>query len=289
MILQDRDLEILKFISKFGYVNHEHIKRMFSFSQPRGYQILARLVKHNYIKKEQILAKQPSIYSLKELGAGLISSTRTKPIKLATLTHNLLLIGLYIDLKLESPDTEILSDRDQRKGKPFGSKGHIPDLLIMTPEQNGKKNIAIELELSAKSIKITKTILSRAERQGKYIEVHYYCNGATYNHITKLTKFTKLFKVYDYFKDEKINPISDIIDDIKLKDVSKSKDLEILIRKQTNEISLLSHQVTKEKENKQKIINSFDNLEFKKATFGNNYSLTGEELENFKKTIRGLK
>lgn len=288
MIIQNRDIEILKFISKFGYVNSLHISKMFSLTQPRTSRVLSRLVKSEYLKKEQILAKQPSIYSLKEKGASVISSTRTKPIKLAPLTHNLLLIDLYIDLKLESPDTEILSDRDQRKGKPFGSKGHIPDLLIITAEQNGKKNIAIELELSAKSIKITKTILSRAERQGKYIEVHYYCNGSTYNHITKLTKFAKLFKVYDYFIDE-VQPISDIIEDIKTQDVSKSRNLEILIRKQTNEISSLSNRVTKEEAKLQNIRDNFEKLEFKKSTFVNTHSISSDELTIFKKLISGIK
>lgn len=275
MILQDRDVEIFKFINKFAFVSTAHISNMFSMNKQRTSFVLIRLVKSEYLKKEQILAKQPSIYSLTKKGADLIQSKKPKPITLQNLTHNLLLVDVYISIKLESPDIEVLSDRDLRKGKGFGYKGHIPDLLVKTLELNGKKDIAIELELTTKDKKRLKTILRRTESLD-YLEVHYYCNNSTYNLISKETKFIRLFKVFNYFKNEQ-KPIKDVVADIKEKDVSKSKDFEILANKQQNEISLLNNRVSKKEKKIEAFKNRFDKFEFKKTTFGNNYSLTGED------------
>jgi len=286
MILQDRDIEIFKFINKFAFVTSVHIKDMFELSQPRTSQILSRLVKFDYLVKEQVLAKQPSIYSLTKLSADLIQSRKPKPIALQNLKHNLLLVDVYIHLKLESPKLEIKSDRDLRKGKGFGYKGHIPDLLIETAEEGNKKDIAIELELSRKDKNRMKKVLSNLSRQN-YIEIHYYCNGSTYNQTSRLTKLLSGFKVFNFF-DDTLEPIAPIVADIESKDVSKSKDLEILIRKQTNEISLLSNRVAQEETKVQKIIDDFEKLDFKKATFGNTYSVSGDDLTKFKNVIKGL-
>jgi Mn-dependent DtxR family transcriptional regulator len=288
MILQDRDVEIFKFINKFAFVNTLQISKMFDLSKSRTSQILSRLEKHGYLNKEQVLAKEPVICSITKQSADLIESKKPKPITLQNLKHNLLLVDVYIHLKLENPNLnlKIKSDRDLRKGKGFGYKGHIPDLLIETDQYGNKKDIAIELELSRKDIKRMKTVLSNLSRQN-YVEVHYYCNGSTYNQTSRLTKLLSGFKVFNFFEDT-LASIEPIIADIQSKDVSKSKDLEILIRKQTNDISLLSDRVSQEEAKVQKIIDSFEKLEFKKATFGNTYSVSCDDLTKFKNAIRGL-
>jgi len=82
MILQARDVEILKFIAKFGFVNSLQITNLFKLSKPRTSQLLMRLSKNDYLSKEQLLAKQPSIYTLKTKSADLL-----KVIKFDILPH----------------------------------------------------------------------------------------------------------------------------------------------------------------------------------------------------------
>ena len=286
MILQDRDIDIFKFINKFAFVSTTHLVAMFGLTERRTYQILARLVTNSYLEKQRVITSEPSIYCLTKLSADLLQSKKPKPITLQNLKHNLLLVDVYISIKLESPELEVLSDRDLRKGKGFGYKGHIPDLLVKTIELNGKKDIAIELELTTKDKKRLKTILRRTERLD-YLEVHYYCNSSTYNLLSKETKFISLFKVFNYFKDEH-KPLKDVVAYIQEKDISKSKDLEILANKQKNEISLLNSRVSKKEKEIEVFKNRFDKFEFKKTTFGNNYSLTGEDFIIMQRIVKNL-
>jgi hypothetical protein len=260
---------------------------MFSLTKPKTYHILSRLVKFGYLEKKQVLANTPCIHSITKLSADLIYSKKPKPITLQNLTHNLLLVDVYISIKLENPELEILSDRDLRKGKGFGYKGHIPDLLVKTLELNGKKDIAIELELTTKDKKRLKTILRRTENLG-YLEVHYYCNNSTYNLISKETKFISLFKVFNYFKNEQ-KPIKDIVADITEKDVSKSKDLEILANKQKRDIFSLNSRVTELETNNRQLNDFFNSIEFKKSTFGNSVSASLEDIHRLHKIIKDVK
>ena len=291
MILQDRDFEIFKFINKFAFVSTNHLLQMFGLSERRTYQILARLVTNLYLEKQRVITSEPSIYCLTKLSADLIQSKKPKPITLQNLKHNLLLVDVYISIKLESPEFQVLSDRDLRKDKGFGYKGHIPDLLVKTLEFNGKKDIAIELELTTKDKKRLKTILRRTESLN-YLEVHYYCNNATYNLLSKETKFKNLFKVFNYFKGEQ-KLIKNIVADINDKDVSKSKDLEILKRKQTNEISLLSDRVAeKDRElanNHDRLAKCFFSIKFNKAVFGNSVSTNLDDILKLEQLINSMK
>jgi len=153
MILQSRDLEILHFINKFGYVSTDHIANLFSMTKPRVSQILNRLRDDNYIKSERILVNKPAIHLLRTKGTELIKANRVKKVSLQNLTHNLCVIDVYVDLILEKPELNIKSDRELRAGIKFTKKkrNHMPDLIIETEELNGKKNIAIEVELTKKS------------------------------------------------------------------------------------------------------------------------------------------
>ena len=201
MILQTRDIGILKFIDKFGYVTSVHIQNFFELKQSRASQILSRLMKNDFLKKERILTDEPNIFTLRTAGAELIKSHRIKKITLQNLRHNLLLVDIFIDLKLKNPELEILSDRELRAGRGFGAKGHIPDMEIITPIQDGRKNIAIELELSRKSLKRVKSILYALEN--KYIETHYYCDNSVFDHIKRAVELKRGFKVFNYFKLER--------------------------------------------------------------------------------------
>jgi len=285
MILQPRDFEILRFIAKFGYVTSVHIQDFFVLKQPRASRLLNRLIKHEYIKKERILTDEPNIFTLRIAGAELIKAKKIKKITLQNLKHNLLLVSIFIDIKLKNPELEILSDRELRAGRGFGAKGHIPDMEIVTPIQDGRKNIAIELELSRKSLKRVKSILYALEN--KYIETHYYCDNSVFDHIKRAVELKKSFKVFNYFKLEQAPPIAEVVQQIENNAGAENKDnkikvtkLENLLKMKEKDLEILKYKIDKFKK-------SFDDVEFKRGMFGN-VTAKADDLEAIKKMLRGL-
>jgi DNA-binding PadR family transcriptional regulator len=230
MVLQDRDLEILKFINKFGYVGLDHIREFYNFSQSRVYQILGRLVKNDYIDKKRVIADQASIYWLKTKGVNLLNTNRINKVSLQNIEHNLIVLNVYLELMKQDPNLEIKSDRELRQGKGFGYTGHIPDLEIQTEEQSGRKNIAIEIEISRKDRKRLKSIVSTMEHGSKYLQVHYYCLGSSIKLVREVTEFKPMFKVFEYMglKYEKfqevVKGVCEVAEQVKVDNGKKVKD-----------------------------------------------------------------
>lgn len=288
MILQNRDLEILRFIAKFGYVNNDHIAKLFGLTKPRLSQLLKRLIVADYIKGERILLREPTIYTLRNKATELIKCPRFKKVSLQNLKHNLLVIDVYIDLKLDNPSLEIMSDRDLRLGRKIGkvNTDSIPDLVIKTGEENGKKDIAIEIEISRKNRKRIKTVIAKRERE--YLETYYYCSSSVYSFIKSETQFKNGFKVFDYFnisEDTYIQPIAEKVEQVKTNSILELKDLKIKNTKLESEKKALIKDIGILKSKVEGLQKDFANVDFKKATFGSSYSLSSEDLEKIKNII----
>lgn len=292
MILQNRDLEILHFINKFGYVSTDHIAKLFSMTKPRVSHILNRLKDDNYIKSERILVNKPAIHLLRTKGTELIKANRVKKVSLQNLTHNLCVIDVYVDLILEKPELNIKSDRELRAGIKFTKKkrNHMPDLIIETEELNGKKNIAIEVELTKKSKDRLKSISFDYRISLNYAEVAYYCSSSAYGHVRKHLSGSDI-KIYNYFADEskQTKPnIPKVVEKISSMNSDKVKSLERELRESERE----KENTKKEFKRLEELIHGFkrmyESVSFKKATFGNSYSLSGEELERINKFLSGF-
>jgi DNA-binding PadR family transcriptional regulator len=285
MILQDRDLEILKFINKFGYVGLDHIRELYNFSQSRVYQILGRLIKNDYIDKKRVIADQASIYWLKTKGADLLETNRINKVSLQNIEHNLIVLNVYLELMKQNSTLEIKSDRELRQGKGFGYTGHIPDLEIQTEEQNGKKNIAIEIEISRKDRKRLKSIVSTMEHGSKYLEVHYYCLGSSINLVREVTEFKPMFKVFEYMglKYEKfqevVKGVSEVAEQVKIDNGKRVKDLEIKANRLESNLKGKDKEIESLQNKMARVKKAFENVGFKKATFSSSYSLSSEDLE----------
>lgn len=288
MILQTRDLEILHFINKFGYVNSLHIQKMFGMTQPRTSQILSRLVKADYLKKEHILAKEPYIYLLRTKATELIKANRVKKVSLQNLKHNLCVVDVYIDLKLQKPELNIKSDRELRAGIKFTKKKrpHQPDLVIQTEEVNGKKNIAVEIELSRKSKDRLKSISSHYSIWSDYLKADYYCSSSVYSYIKKYLGSNNNIRIFNYFADEEKQSKPSIDKDftaISNVNTNKVKRLERELKDSEREKEKVEKELKDFQEKVERFKNMFEHLNFKKATFGNSYSLISEDLDRLKK------
>ena len=293
MILQTRDLEILHFINKFGYVNSLHIQKMFVMTQPRTSQILSRLVKADYLKKEHILAKEPYIYLLRTKATELIKANRVKKVSLQNLKHNLCVVDVYIDLKLQKPELNIKSDRELRAGIKFTKKKrpHQPDLVIQTEEINGKQNIAVEIELSRKSKDRLKSISSHYSIWSDYLKVDYYCSSSVYSHIKKYLGSNSNIRIFNYFAGEEKHSKPSITKDftaISNVNSNKVKRLERELKESEREKEKAQKELKDFKEKVERFKNMFEHISFKKATFGNSYSLIAEDLDRVKESFNKI-
>jgi DNA-binding PadR family transcriptional regulator len=291
MVLQDRDLEILKFINKFGYVGLDHIREFYNFSQSRVYQILGRLVKNDYIDKKRVIADQASIYWLKTKGVNLLNTNRINKVSLQNIEHNLIVLNVYLELMKQDPNLEIKSDRELRQGKGFGYTGHIPDLEIQTEEQSGRKNIAIEIEISRKDRKRLKSIVSTMEHGSKYLQVHYYCLGSSIKLVREVTEFKPMFKVFEYMglKYEKfqevVKGVCEVAEQVKVDNGKKVKDLEIKANRLESNLKAKDKEIELLKKNLERIKNTFKNTEFKNISLFGSFAIKNKDLELLKRVM----
>lgn len=189
-----RDLGILRFITKFGYVYIEHIEQAFNLnkSSRRAYQLLSKLKTMGLIKAKRVFYKAPELIFLTKKGNDKIGSKPPRKIALATLEHDLNVIYFYLALRDKYKNHDIITDRELlRDNYKIGNKGHRPDLLIIGDDDY----IAVEVELSIKTTKRLRNIKNYYLDHSEYTKVLYLCNKTTYNYINKFFSNFNMFEV----------------------------------------------------------------------------------------------
>lgn len=147
-VLTERDLQILRFIAKFGYCLERQIASLCDLSLVQTVRIINRLTESGYINKLKVLSSQGSYLLLtKESGKLLDVKVANNP-NLNTLNHDTLLVDLYFYIiHLFIKDVAgIKTDKEIRRDLGIFKENEqlrVPDLLI-------NEHIAIELELSEK-------------------------------------------------------------------------------------------------------------------------------------------
>jgi len=177
-LLTERDKEILRFISRFGYLCARHIIAVFPLSERVAYRRLQRLVQDGYLHRKRILADLPRVYSLTQRGvdASGIDFGRVRNVRLQTLEHDLTVADVGVALLRLYPGSSWVTERELRReaGQGFGSVGareHVPDGVLLV---DGSK-IAVEVETSRKPRRRTERILRYYLRRSDYIAVWYFC------------------------------------------------------------------------------------------------------------------
>jgi len=173
--LTERDIEILKFINDFGFCEMPQLDRRFDLKKPRNYQIINRLVEGGLIHHERVFYGRHGIYRLTNKGARLTDLPPLSRIPLATYTHDITLIEVYLKLRKHHPEAQWISERQLTRDKHadgVGKRGHLSDGILVFPEG---KQVAIEVELSLKSKYRLERILKGYGAQFSIKEVRYYC------------------------------------------------------------------------------------------------------------------
>jgi len=198
-IMTERDLEILKFINKFGFCEMQHLDKYFQLKKPNNYQIMRRLKKAGWIQYQQVFSNKSAYWLNKsaatEIGSSIPAINRPA---VAIYTHEVLLIDLYFELQKRYKEANFISEREIIKDKyfdGFGKKGHVSDGLLIFPD---KKVIAIELELTLKSTKRIEHIFRAYKKNLEIDEVWYFCDDKIFNVISRRSEDQSHIKVHHF-------------------------------------------------------------------------------------------
>ena len=203
MALTERDVEMLKLIGVFGFMQISHIEKYFSLKRPRSYQVVKRLVDRKYIENKRILNCREGIYKLRKKGIELIGDVKKlRKVALGSFEHDLIVIDVFIRLKAQYPDYSFLTEKQIRSDKGVGVKGHIPDLIFI--DLNGKQ-YAIEIELNPKGKRRIETIIKHYKGAVEYKEIWYFCSPNTYRYLQGYVgniEFIKTFKISEFLHEK---------------------------------------------------------------------------------------
>ena len=198
-IMMERDLEILKFINKFGFCEMQHLDKYFQLKKPNNYQIMRRLKKAGWIQQQQVFSKKSAYWlnksTTKKIGSS-IPAINKPPV--AIYTHEVLLIDLYLKLKEQFDNANFISEREIIRDKyfeGFGKKGHVADGLLIFQD---KKVVAIELELTLKSAKRIEHIFRAYKKNLEIDEIWYFCDDKIFNVISRRSEDQSHIKVHHF-------------------------------------------------------------------------------------------
>lgn len=198
MLLTARDLELLSWINKCGFVTIEHIARFLKIKEVTAYKITTRLIRTKLLQHELIFHQQKGVYRVTLRGAKLttLKLSIIKTINLANYHHNLSLTSLLLDLQ-EKLNCTITYEREIRKKlaqNPKAQYQHIPDAILKIKAQK----IAIELELTRKSTKRFDKIFKFYLSSLDFCEIWYFSNNTeVINFLARYSQKSKFLKVFN--------------------------------------------------------------------------------------------
>ncbi len=195
--ITERDLEILKFINDFGFVEMPHLDRRFGFKKPRNYQLITKLVDAGFVQHERVFFGRHGVYRLTPKGAAMTELPHLARINLGTYKHDIVLIDTYLNLRMQYPEAGWISERQLMKDKHatgVGQRGHVPDGLLVFPDG---KQVAIEVELTLKGKYRLEKILKGYGAAFSYKEVWYYCSRAIIDSMRSMAVKMPFIKFYE--------------------------------------------------------------------------------------------
>lgn len=186
--LTDRDIAMLIWITRHGFVTMEQITRRW-FPSPHGrsaaYQRVQKLcaAAPPFLERVRTFYQQPSVIRVTLTGARL-ADVGLGPAKIveAQIRHDLAIVDLVEELSALHPDATFLTERERRaelyREKRAGQRpatGRIPDAIFIFPATRAGKErtVAIELDRSPKSRRDNEAVV-KGYLTAKYSEVWWY-------------------------------------------------------------------------------------------------------------------
>lgn len=167
--LTERDIEILRWITRHGVVTAELVGRRFfwrpedkSYGKWAAYRRLAAMERLGLILRDKPFANEPAVLRVTREGARIADvGIRPAPLVLSQLRHTVAVVLLAEGLAAQHRGCELQTERElraeryrlQRQGVDT-SRGRIPDALLSIPAKGPGaqkiKRVAVELDLTRK-------------------------------------------------------------------------------------------------------------------------------------------
>lgn len=201
-VLKPRDLDILNFIAKFGYVQERHLAILCNLTLVQTKRIIGQLAAGGYVESTKVLADRGCYVFLTAVSSKLLEVKPLSKVNLNTLFHDTLLVDLYFFLIDNDELIPELIKTDKQLRKEFGvfslnSQQRVPDLLIIDSK------IAIELELSEKPKTRLQEIINTYIIDDSIKLVCYFLQSVSLlNKISAMTLNNPKFRFYLFEVDE---------------------------------------------------------------------------------------
>lgn len=171
--LQNRDIQILKQVTKYRFLLSRQIKILCGFSGQRACdRRTKKLIDEGLLEKKHFLYGIPALYMTTEkakrhFDLGYV----TNNIRVEHINHNILAIdtAIYLIENIGLLDSNIISERQLKNQYGFGKPQHVPDLVYT---DKGNKKCCVEIELNIKQFdKLKKNVLQNYKSYDKQLWV----------------------------------------------------------------------------------------------------------------------
>lgn len=184
-ILQERDEEILRWMTRHGVVTAELVGRRFfwrsaakDYGKWAAYRRLRALHDLGLILSNKPFADQPAVLRVTREGARIADvGLRPAPLVLSELRHSLAVVVLAEYLLAEHHGVELTTERELRaqryrelrEGTRRTEQGRAPDALLRIPTKGagaqGVMTVAVELDLSRKDRRAMERMIRQYDRE----------------------------------------------------------------------------------------------------------------------------
>jgi hypothetical protein len=183
--LTDRDLEILRWMTRHGVVTAELVGRRF-FWRPRvkdygkwaAYRRIRALRELGLVLSDKPLLNHPAVLRVTREGARIADvGLRPAPLVISELRHSLAVVVLTEYLLAEHRGAELVTERELRaeryrelrEGARQTEQGRTPDGLLHIPKKGkatgGLETIALELDLTRKDRRAMERMIRQYDRE----------------------------------------------------------------------------------------------------------------------------
>lgn len=154
--LTARDLDIIRWIGRYGVVTTAQVERHFFTGERAAYRRVRALLALGLLRRDMTFWKEPAVLRVTPAGARLVNlPVAPAELVLAEVRHSLALVDLTEQLLAESSGAHVLTERElradalraRRQDRDYTGYARIPDALLVQP--TGLKT-AVELDLTSK-------------------------------------------------------------------------------------------------------------------------------------------
>lgn len=183
--LTERDIEILRWMTRHGVVTAELVGRRFFWRPERkdygkwaAYRRLRALQDLGLVLSDKPYANEPAALRVTREGARIADvGLRPAPLVVSELRHSLAVVALAEYLLAEHRGAELVTERelraqryrDLREGKRKPEQGRAPDALLRIPTKGagaqGVMTVAVELDLTRKDRRAMERMVRQYDRE----------------------------------------------------------------------------------------------------------------------------